>query len=75
MSEHPINDPKHRRDRAKEARALAEQMDDPEGKRMMLRVADDAARATSPRTSSRALATVKVAIRSGEVARELAVMG
>ena len=41
MSEHPINDPKHWRDRAKEARALAEQMDDPEGKRMMLRVADD----------------------------------
>jgi hypothetical protein len=41
MSEHPINDPKHWRDRATEARALAEQMDDPEGKRMMLRVADD----------------------------------
>jgi hypothetical protein len=41
MSEHPINDPKHWRDRATEARALAEQMDDPEGKRMMLKVADD----------------------------------
>ena len=30
MSLYSINDPKHRLDRAKEARALAEQMDDPE---------------------------------------------
>ena len=33
MPEHPINDPKHWLDRAKEARALAEQIDDPEAKR------------------------------------------
>jgi hypothetical protein len=30
MPEHPINDPKHWLKRAKEARALAEQMGDPE---------------------------------------------
>jgi hypothetical protein len=41
MPEHPINDPEHWLKRAKEARALAEQMGDPEGKRMMRRVADD----------------------------------
>jgi hypothetical protein len=41
MSEHPINDPKHWLDRAKEARALAELIDDPEGKRTMLAIADD----------------------------------
>jgi hypothetical protein len=41
MPEHPINDPKHWLDRAKEARALAEQIDDPEAKRTMLRNADD----------------------------------
>jgi hypothetical protein len=33
MPEHPINDPEHWLKRAKEARALAEQMGDPEGKR------------------------------------------
>jgi hypothetical protein len=36
MSLYSINDPKHWHDRAKEARALAEQMDDPEAKRTML---------------------------------------
>jgi hypothetical protein len=36
-----INDPKHWLDRAKEARALAEQMNDPEAKRTMLKNADD----------------------------------
>jgi hypothetical protein len=41
MPEHPINDPKHWLDRAKEARTLAEQMDDPEAKRTMLKNADD----------------------------------
>ena len=41
MLEHPINDPKHWLDRAKEARALAEQMNDPEAKRTMLKNADD----------------------------------
>jgi hypothetical protein len=41
MSLYSINDPKHWFDRAKEARALAEQMDDPEAKRTMLKNADD----------------------------------
>ena len=41
MPEHPINDPKHWFDRAKEARALAEQLGDPEAKRTMLKNADD----------------------------------
>ena len=41
MPEHPINDPKHWLNRAKEARALAEQIDDPEAKRTMLKIADD----------------------------------
>jgi len=41
MSEHPINDPKHWHNRAKKARALAEQMDDPEAKRTMLKNAND----------------------------------
>jgi hypothetical protein len=41
MPEHPINDPKHWLDRAKQARALAEQMGDPEAKRSMLKTADD----------------------------------
>ena len=38
MPLYSINDPKHWLDRAKEARALAEQMDDPEAKRTMLKV-------------------------------------
>jgi hypothetical protein len=41
MSDHSINDPKHWLDRAKEARALAEQIGDPEAKRTMLKNADD----------------------------------
>ena len=41
MSLYSINDPKHWLDRAKEARALAEQIDDPETKRTMLKNADD----------------------------------
>jgi hypothetical protein len=41
MSDHSINDPKRWLDRAKEARALAEQIDDPEAKRTMLKNADD----------------------------------
>jgi hypothetical protein len=39
--DHSINDPKHWVDRAKEARAVAEQIDDPEAKRTMLGIADD----------------------------------
>jgi hypothetical protein len=41
MSDHPINDPKHWLDRAKEARDLAEQMNDPEAKLTMCGIADD----------------------------------
>jgi hypothetical protein len=41
MSLYSINDPKHWLDRAKEARALAEQMTDPEAKRTMLKNASD----------------------------------
>ena len=41
MSLYSINDPKHWLDRAKEARALAKQMNDPEAKRRMLKNVDD----------------------------------
>jgi hypothetical protein len=41
MSVASINDPKHWLDRAKEARVLAEQMDDPEAKVTMLTIAND----------------------------------
>ena len=41
MPLHWINDPNHWLDRAKEARALAEQIADPEAKRTMLKNADD----------------------------------
>jgi hypothetical protein len=36
-----FNDPKHWRERAEEARAHAQQMTDPEAKRMMLTIAED----------------------------------
>jgi hypothetical protein len=36
-----INDPKHWLERAEEARAAAEQMADPEAKRLMLEIAKD----------------------------------
>jgi len=74
MSDHSINDPKHWLDRAKEARALAEQIGDPETKRTMLKNADDYER-LAQRAQERAAGRSpqsKAAIRSGEVARELA---
>ena len=36
-----FNDPKHWRERTEEARAHAQQMTDPEAKRMMLGIAED----------------------------------
>ena len=36
---HLINDPKHWRERAEEARTFAEALDDPEAKRMMFEIA------------------------------------
>ena len=41
MAKIPINDPKHWRDRAEEARTVADEMTDPDAKRKMLRIADD----------------------------------
>ena len=41
MSPYSIDDPKHWLDCAKEARALAEQIDDPEAKRLLRKNADD----------------------------------
>jgi hypothetical protein len=37
----PINDPKHWRERAEEARAIADELTDADAKRRMLRIADD----------------------------------
>jgi hypothetical protein len=41
MAKIPINDPKHWRDRAEEARTIADDITDPDSKRKMLRIADD----------------------------------
>jgi hypothetical protein len=41
MTKVPINDPKHWRERAEEARTLADQMQDPDARRKMLRIAAD----------------------------------
>jgi hypothetical protein len=41
MAKVPINDPKHWRERAEEARTVANEMTDPDAKRRMLRIADD----------------------------------
>ena len=41
MANHFMNDANHWRERAKEARVHAEQIDDPESKKMMLRIAED----------------------------------
>jgi ABC-type Zn uptake system ZnuABC Zn-binding protein ZnuA len=76
MPEHPINDPKHWLDRAKEARALAEQIADPEAKRTMLKNAADYER-LAQRAQERAAGRLPQSnsFRSREVVRELAVMG
>ena len=41
MAKVPINDPKHWRERAEEARTVADEMNDPDSKRKMLRIAGD----------------------------------
>jgi YD repeat-containing protein len=41
MPKVPINDPKHWRERAEEARTVADEMNDPDSKRKMLRIAYD----------------------------------
>jgi hypothetical protein len=41
MAKIPINDPKHWRERAEEARTVADQIKDPDSKRKMLWIADD----------------------------------
>jgi len=41
MPKVPINDPKHWRERAEEARTVADELTDPDAKRKMLRIADD----------------------------------
>jgi hypothetical protein len=41
MAKVPINDPKHWRERAEEARTIADEMTDPDSKRKMPRIADD----------------------------------
>ena len=41
MTKIPINDPKHWRERAEEARTVADDLKDPDSKRRMLRIADD----------------------------------
>jgi hypothetical protein len=41
MAKVPIDDPKHWRERAEGARTLADQMEDQDARRKMLRIADD----------------------------------
>lgn len=41
MAKVPINDPQHWRERAEEARTIADEMSDPDSRRRMLRIADD----------------------------------
>jgi len=41
MSDSILDDPEHWRERAEEARTLADQLSDPESKRTMLRIAKD----------------------------------
>ena len=41
MAKVPINDPKYWRERAEEARTIADELTDPDAKRRMRRIADD----------------------------------
>ena len=76
MSLYSINDPKHWLDRAKEARALAEQMDDPELKRTMLKNAmitsgSPKERKNEQRDAGQSQSSCSIR----EIARKLAAMG
>jgi len=77
MSLYSINDPKHWLDRAKEARALAEQMNDPEAKRTMLKMPTiTSGSPKEPKNEQQDAGHCQSSsVRSGEIARELAVMG
>jgi hypothetical protein len=76
MSLYSINDPKHWLDRAKEARALAEQMNDPEAKRTMLKNADDYERLAQERENEQQDAGQSQSSCSiREIARELTAIG
>jgi hypothetical protein len=41
VSDSILDNPEHWQERAEEARSIAEQMSDPDSKRMMLRIAED----------------------------------
>jgi uncharacterized protein YmfQ (DUF2313 family) len=49
MAKVPINDPKHWRERAEEARTVADEMTDPDSKRKMLRDYEELARRAEKR--------------------------
>jgi hypothetical protein len=67
--------PQHRLDRAKEARALAEQMNDPEAKRTMLKNADETSGSPKERENEQQDAGQSQSSCSiREIARELAAM-
>ena len=76
MSLYSINDPKHWLDRAKEARALAEQMNDPEAKRTMLKMpmitsGSPIERKNEQQDAGQSQSSCSIR----EIARELAAMG
>ena len=76
MSLYSINDPKHWLDRAKEARALAEQMDDPELKRTMLKNADvTSGSPKEPENEQQDAGQSQSSCSIREIARKLASMG
>jgi phosphate uptake regulator len=55
-----INDPKHWRDRAKEASAIADEMKDPDAKQAMLGIARNYLLARESRSAGKGFATIKV---------------